>query len=198
MNFTTKKSPSPRSHIEITPSLSSLATNNLINYIKLTTSPRNNTGFPKKDKENPNDLSERKCWDILLTDTPPINNFIDELIPFIHEANSYFCFSLMDIQNLFYFEYSSYDHTPLNWHMDLGNEYPYSQRKLSFTYLVNDPSEYEGGNLEMFFDSTNIITPSNVQRKIIFFPSFIPHRVTPVTKGIRKVIVGFIEGEPFR
>lgn len=198
MNFNIKNSPTPKAHVEITPSLSSLVINNLINYLKLTLYPRNNTGFINKDKENVDDLSERKCWDIPFMDTPPINNFIDELTPFILEANSKFNFNLTGINSLFYFEYSPYDHTPLDWHMDLNNEYPYSRRKLSFTYLVNDPTEYEGGNLKLFFDSTEIITLSNIQGKIVFFPSFIPHKVTPITKGVRKVIVGFLEGEPFR
>lgn len=33
---------------------------------------------------------------------------------------------------------------------------------------------------------------------IIIFPSFILHRITPITKGTRKSIVGWVAGAPFR
>jgi len=36
------------------------------------------------------------------------------------------------------------------------------------------------------------------QGNFIIFPSYLMHRVTPVTEGIRKVIVGFVEGNPFK
>jgi PKHD-type hydroxylase len=33
---------------------------------------------------------------------------------------------------------------------------------------------------------------------VIAFPSFIPHRVTELTSGVRKSLVGWIEGPKFR
>jgi PKHD-type hydroxylase len=34
--------------------------------------------------------------------------------------------------------------------------------------------------------------------RILFFPSFILHKVHPVTKGVRKSIVAWVEGPKFR
>ena len=58
------------------------------------------------------------------------------------------------------------------------------------TMLLND--DFEGGDFEI-----NLSTPNKVNVKkgmAIFFPSFVLHRVTPVTKGIRKSLVIWVEG----
>ena len=33
--------------------------------------------------------------------------------------------------------------------------------------------------------------------EIVFFPSWMPHMVTPVTKGTRKTLVGWVHGPDF-
>ena len=33
---------------------------------------------------------------------------------------------------------------------------------------------------------------------IVVFPSFVQHRVTPITKGVRQSIVGWVSGPPYR
>ena len=72
-------------------------------------------------------------------------------------------------------------------------------RKLSMTLLLND--NYEGG--EFLFTSyakekCKISTPEfNDVGSIIVFPSYIEHRVTPVTKGIRYSLVTWFLGPPF-
>ena len=81
-----------------------------------------------------------------------------------------------------------------NYQFELG----YNQRKLSFSIFINDPSEYEGGQLEIWMDNNQYDIIPKTKGGIVVFPSFLLHRVTPVTKGIRKVIVGFINGNPYR
>lgn len=63
---------------------------------------------------------------------------------------------------------------------------------ISFTIFLNSPQEYEGGEL--------ILEEVNEERSfklsagtIIFYPSYSLHRVETVTKGVRKVVVGWIE-----
>lgn len=82
------------------------------------------------------------------------------------------------------------------WHMDFGPG-AISNRKLSITVQLSDPDEYEGGELQ-FMINQNIFTATKEKGTAIIFPSFGLHRVTPVTKGERKSIVGWISGPPYR
>jgi PKHD-type hydroxylase len=70
-------------------------------------------------------------------------------------------------------------------------------RKLSITIQLSDPSEYEGGNLELFFANDPVIV-SKEQGLLAAFPSYALHGVTPVTKGTRYSLVAWISGDPFK
>lgn len=77
-------------------------------------------------------------------------------------------------------------------------------RKISVTVNLNQPGDYEGGNLkfdwgahvenERFHECTEI----RPQGSIIVFPSFLNHCVTPVTSGTRYSLVLWNLGDPFR
>jgi PKHD-type hydroxylase len=82
------------------------------------------------------------------------------------------------------------------WHMDFGAG-DISNRKLSITVQLSDPGEYEGGELQFMINQNAVAAPKEKGTAIIF-PSFMLHRVTPVTKGSRKSIVGWIGGAPYR
>ena len=82
------------------------------------------------------------------------------------------------------------------WHLDFGAGES-SARKLSMTIQLSDADEYEGGDLQ-FMINQNIVTAPREKGTIIIFPSFIIHRVTPITKGKRQSIVGWVSGPPYR
>lgn len=82
------------------------------------------------------------------------------------------------------------------WHSDLGAK-GYSRRKLSTVVLLNDKSEFEGSNLQFGGDEFTRNAQLNTG-DAIFFPSWMRHRVTPVTKGIRWTLVGWWLGPPFK
>lgn len=65
-------------------------------------------------------------------------------------------------------------------------------RKLSMTIVLNE--DYEGGEFE-FFDEKRLIKEKT--GTVIVFPSYIVHKVRPVTKGIRYSLVAWFCGEPF-
>ena len=67
-------------------------------------------------------------------------------------------------------------------------------RKLSASLLVTDPSEYEGGDLEFIDYHGNSVFAPKTKGSIIVFDSRVPHRVTPVTKGLRYSLVTWIYG----
>ena len=85
-----------------------------------------------------------------------------------------------------------------DWHMDLnafGQTGQHPIRKISMTCLLSDPSEFKGGDLA-FDDSKSKITLQ--QGQAVFFASFMRHRVEPVKKGIRRSLVMWFGGTPFK
>ena len=85
-----------------------------------------------------------------------------------------------------------------DWHADRGtfvNGRP--PRKLTVIVQLTDPSGYEGGNLEIRTGRD----PQPLERTIgtvHVIPSFVLHRVTTVTAGVRYSMVGWICGPRFR
>jgi len=84
-----------------------------------------------------------------------------------------------------------------DWHTDLdvNGSFEPPVRKISMTILLSDPSTFKGGELE-FIEKNK--TPNLKQGQAIFFASFIRHRVAPVTKGIRRSLVMWFGGTPFK
>jgi PKHD-type hydroxylase len=82
-------------------------------------------------------------------------------------------------------------------HVDLLYLSAMGIRKLSFSIMLTDPEEYEGGELLLKSSSFPIKT-SNKKGTIVLFPSYVLHEVTPVTKGTRKTLVGWVLGPNFK
>lgn len=85
-----------------------------------------------------------------------------------------------------------------NWHIDtfLLSGRPLD-RKVTVVCLMNDPSEFEGGELQ-FNVHGQYFTAELKKGSYIAFPSFILHRVTPVTKGVRKTATLWLSGPAFK
>lgn len=115
----------------------------------------------------------------------------------VEEANTHYDYELECIETLQFTIYNSAEEglhdkhvDPLNWNLP-------TNRKLTFVLQLTDPSEYEGGDL-ILWNSRN---PRVMQKKfgrLLFFPSNILHEVTPVTKGIRYSLVGWVHGPAFK
>lgn len=92
--------------------------------------------------------------------------------------------------------YKSTDGGHYDWHIDASVPQNGIQRKLSISILLSDPSEFEGGELQFKgMEDQKILTK---QGSIVVFPSFIEHKVTPVTKGVRYSAVTWASGPSFR
>jgi PKHD-type hydroxylase len=70
-------------------------------------------------------------------------------------------------------------------------------RKLSFTLQLSDPKDYVGGDLELYYGKEPTV-PNKEQGFVTVFPSYVLHRVTPVTKGTRYSLVAWITGPSFK
>lgn len=93
--------------------------------------------------------------------------------------------------------YTEHDRGYYDWHTDMAPEDRYVPRKLSMVLSLSDPHEYEGGQLQIKTDRDNK-TLDTRKGRAWFFPSYVLHRVTPVTKGTRKSLVLWAGGEQWK
>lgn len=82
-----------------------------------------------------------------------------------------------------------------DWHLDCGGDRTVT-RKLSVTVQLSPPEDYEGGSLE--FCPQGELHRCRYHGAATVFPSMLAHRVTPVTRGVRRAIVAWIHGPSFR
>ena len=120
----------------------------------------------------------------------------DKLKQFIVESNktawNFDLYSIID--SLQHSEYLEGDFC--DFHMDIdekGTKY----RKISVIVQLSDPSEYDGGDLEVWSEGKFEVL-SKEKGCVFIFPSFILHRVTPITRGIRKSLVLYAGGGSYK
>lgn len=77
------------------------------------------------------------------------------------------------------------------WHVDMATMNGF-RTDLSFTVFLNDPGEYEGGELQIDYGVSKTSFKGK-SGQIVVYPTGQLHRVTPVTKGERLVVVGWIQ-----
>lgn len=99
-------------------------------------------------------------------------------------------------ENMQYTIYDSAQNGHYDWHVDAGSadECP---RKLSLVLQLSDPTEYEGGELQIMH-AKDPITIEKKKGLVTVFPGYTLHRVTPVTSGVRKTLVVWVAGPAFR
>ena len=140
-----------------------------------------------------------------------------ELHPYVHEANKQAGWNF-DWERSESCQFTKYKlNQYYDWHTDGWNK-PYNKpntlihgkvRKLSMTCQLTDGSEYEGGELEFDFrnydpnmrdESKHVKQVKQILPKgsIVVFPSFVWHRVKPITKGTRYSLVMWSLGYPYK
>jgi len=178
-------------------------------------------GFKRNLKEQPLkeeeviDLKKKRNSNIVwLNDTW----IFKEIHPYVHEANKLagwnFDWNFSESCQFTKYKLNQY----YDWHGDSFDK-PFDNpndpntygkiRKLSVTCQLTDGSEYNGGELQ--FDCRNydphmrdedkhVLTVKEILPKgsIVVFPSFVWHRVQPVTKGTRYSLVVWNLGYPFK
>jgi PKHD-type hydroxylase len=80
------------------------------------------------------------------------------------------------------------------WHQDYNTNV---SRKFSLVLQLSDPSQYEGGNLQVMTGGQ----PQTVRKQrglVAAFPSYVLHQVTPVTSGNRQSLVAWASGPAFK
>ena len=131
------------------------------------------------------------------SNNPDFQFLFDELWRMCIAANKeWFNFNITNVSYIQLAEYDSAYEGEYKKHHDVfwinNDQY---HRKLTCVVQLTDPNEYEGGDFEMF-DLTEYPNVQEVraQGSTIFFPSFVPHRAHPVTKGKRYSLAVWFEG----
>tara|TARA_R100000365_G_C2717402_1_gene50911 strand:+ start:113 stop:736 length:624 start_codon:yes stop_codon:yes gene_type:complete len=167
--------------------------------------PRNK---PPSKEELKNIQKKRKSDIVWMNDTW----IYKEIQPYIHQANASagWNFQWDFTESCQFTEYKKGQY--YDWHCD-SNEVPYDKpedvnshgklRKLSMTLCLTEPEEYKGGDLEFAFHDQDgdkqpkICEEIRPKGSVIVFPSFVWHRVKPVTKGVRHSLVCWNLGQPY-
>jgi len=173
-------------------------------------------GYGDKEltKDQVRDMKKKRNSDLVWLDDTWIYK---ELHPYIHIANKNAGWNF-DWDRSESCQFTKYKHNQYyDWHCDSWNK-PYDTpnnpehgkiRKLSMTCQLTDGSEYQGGELEFDFrnydphmreEAKHLKQAKEILPKgsIIVFPSFLWHRVKPVTSGTRYSLVVWHLGKPFR
>lgn len=133
------------------------------------------------------------------------------LLPYFQSANwsAQWLFHFQAVEALQFTAYGCGEH--YGWHVDQTAE-PYGPehgeyrglyRKLSLSVQLTDPAGYEGGQLQIERgvpdrpDRIRTLNEISARGSIIVFPSFLPHRITPITSGERLALVAWAAGRPF-
>jgi len=143
----------------------------------------------------------------------------DLILPFVHTANENAGWNFQwdwseDFQFTRYTKGEYYSWHNDSWRDPIVSDNKYfngKARKLSVVVSLNDSNEYEGGDFEFDFRNyENFDDEKDRQSRkikckeikkvgsVIVFPSFVWHRVTPVTEGTRYSLVGWNLGHPFK
>ena len=83
-----------------------------------------------------------------------------------------------------------------DWHLDIGPR-ELSWRKISLTIQMSEDEDYEGGELEFMLGPYPIKAPRG-KGVVVVFPSYLLHRVSPVSKGTRKSMVLWVGGGRYK
>jgi len=109
--------------------------------------------------------------------------------------SKFFNFDLYGLMEGFQFTHYKAPGGKYDKHVDSGKGHYI--RKLSLSIQLSDPDSYEGGDFKLQTGSESTLLPKE-QGKLILFPSYTLHEVTPVTKGERYSLVAWITGPQFK
>jgi PKHD-type hydroxylase len=129
--------------------------------------------------------------------------WIFEKLNYIIELNNsqIWNFDLNGYESFQYTEYPASTGGKYDFHSDidyttLHKDDPQT-RKLSLTLVLSEPGiDYEGGDFQVLIGPEPITCPQ-AKGMVILFPSWVLHRVTPVTRGVRKSVVVWVTGSKF-
>jgi hypothetical protein len=111
--------------------------------------------------------------------------------------NNLFQFDLVEIQSLQFTCYDGAEKGAYVKHIDQMLDSSGFPRKLSISVQLSNEKDYKGGDLLLHEGATPTKTFRN-RGTAMFFPSYVLHEVTSVTKGLRYSLVIWVTGPKFK
>lgn len=129
----------------------------------------------------------------------------EKLNKIVEKVNEeYYNFDLNGYDFVQYSEYYANENGHYDYHIDMmmdmipQKDYDFLYRKLSFSLCLNQQdTDYFGGDFKIKTGVEDVSVKLN-RGDMLLFPSFILHKVEPVTEGVRKSLVGWVVGPKFR
>lgn len=138
--------------------------------------------------------SSRVAW---LSDHKPLLDFLYDFVD--HSNQSAFNFNIFKKAEIQYTEYHASEQGHYAWHHDVDwTRHDGLDRKISITVQLSDPSEYEGGYFEFGDGVTAVPEEARTKGTVLIFPSYIAHKVSPITSGVRRSLVAWFEGPTWK
>ena len=96
-----------------------------------------------------------------------------------------------------YTEYRASECGHYDWHQDVHwNGTAIEDRKISVTVQLSDSDSYQGGDFE--FDEIKTNADFRSKGTVLVFPSYLRHRILPVSLGVRQSLVAWFMGPRWR
>ena len=117
---------------------------------------------------------------------------------FVTKANDQaFGVSVTDQADMQFTSYDGQSGGHYDWHHDVHwSGQGALDRKISLTIQLSDPDSYSGGDFE--FEEVKTTAPFKSKGTMILFPSYLRHKVSPVTSGVRHSLVAWFFGPRWR
>ncbi len=165
---------------------------------RITTATREAKSADAKLVRGDSDYGLRRADLVWTDDLPELGWVMDRLIDLVREANRSFGFDLDAMsESPQVARYGAERQGHFGWHADIGAGAVAARRKLTLVAQLSDPGDYEGGALELQ-PGTSKVTAAPEKGSATAFPSFVLHRVTPVTAGERHSLAIWAHGPAFR
>ena len=145
------------------------------------------------------DHNLRRADLVWLDDVPGSDWVMDRIIDVVRIANrDVFGFDLQSFsESAQVARYDAAREGHFDWHSDIGDGPLARQRKLTMVVQLSEADDYDGGRLEVM-PSAHVHEAGLGRGHATIFPSFLLHRVTPVTKGQRHSLTIWAHGPAFR
>ena len=141
--------------------------------------------------DNVIDISYRKSNIVWLPEEPWLSDKLGTLMNMANHAQ--FGFNLTHVDDKIQFTKYGADDQHYDYHLDCGKG---SNRKLSLIVQLSNSEDYDGGDFILKTGRDDNYLPRG-RGNVLVMPSFLLHRVTPVTRGTRESLVIWACGPHF-
>jgi PKHD-type hydroxylase len=159
--------------------------------------PLQKAGVVYTPGQSDNDAGQRVTRTAWMARTPETGWLYDRIERIVRVLNlQIYQFELAGFSEPFqYAVYHASEGGHFDWHLDqIPNG---AHRKLSFSLQLSDAGDYEGCDLEIH-GGRKVLAAPRTRGALIAFPAYAMHRVTPIRSGVRRALVIWTAGPPFR